>query len=632
MDFITKNLEIIARCIQNNEYKEVETDRFELKNLSGGWGEDLYKSVCAFLNTNGGVVVIGINDKNTAKPPHYKFTGYINSSASENHLTQELPKKFTDKDGKPLDLTDYVSKFEIRDFLDGRLAIVYVEGLPADKKYVYYKGGAYIRKLTGDHLLNKEVITEYEEVKKGIIRHQELKIVTDTTLDVISINILNDYIYRFNQGKKRGEAYKKNIEEALPFLQREGFMRDNQPTLLGVLVCGVEPERYIQGKCQADCYVQIPGVSKVAQSKEVIEDNIIELIQRCQNFVWRNIQVGIAYTNGGTADPEYPESLIRESINNAFAHRDYVSDRFIIIEIRPNSSLMIRNPGAFEQRQRIYLDTEQGKIRRIIPLQVARNPKLTHLLKSFDYWEGKGNGLSSLIDSCLENEINVPYYILSTDEIKLFIPKGKVLDEEMQSWLSSFTGYMEGKMGRILSNDEKIMLSFFKKSEDLNALERYTILITADNNHNDIIRALADKKLIFKNPNSPELYPIYQVDRILLQKDFSEGLQFIFDEDFVSLKQDYKEVLNTVYWHEVFGEKNVTLTANSVGHFLYLTKYKIVSDVKDYENFKRKVRNIFNQLEQKKFIVRKDSKTKIEGGKPDFKINENYSLDTTLLK
>ena len=90
MTFIEKTLNTIAHCIDNNTYVGIETHRLELKNLAHGWGDDWYKSVCAFLNTNGGIIVIGINDKNNAKPQHYKFTGYTNSEANENHLKHEI--------------------------------------------------------------------------------------------------------------------------------------------------------------------------------------------------------------------------------------------------------------------------------------------------------------------------------------------------------------------------------------------------------------------------------------------------------------------------------------------------------------------------------------------------------------
>jgi predicted HTH transcriptional regulator len=147
MDLIEKNLNVILTCISNGQYKEVENERFELKSLHSGWGDNWYKSVCAFFNTNGGVIVIGINDRNNTKPQQYKFVGYVNSDSNEKHLKQELPKKFTDREGNALDLSSYISKFEIRDFLDGKVAVVYVEELADDKKYVYYNNIAYTRKL-----------------------------------------------------------------------------------------------------------------------------------------------------------------------------------------------------------------------------------------------------------------------------------------------------------------------------------------------------------------------------------------------------------------------------------------------------------------------------------------------------
>ncbi len=622
MDFIERNLRILEDCITKNSYQEVETERFELKDLSNGWGEDWYKSVCSFLNTNGGVIVIGISEKGKSKPAHYKFTGYKNSPSNENHLKQDLPKYFTNQDGTVRDLSSNIAKFEIRDFLGGKVMIVYVEELPDDEKYIFLNGVAYIRKITGDHVLTQGEVEEYNELKREIIKVKELEIVKDTNLDLLNIDTLNQYILRFNKGKKKGETLKVSLENALSFLNREGFVRDNQPTLLGMLVCGDYVENYIQGKCEADCYVISP--TKVAQSKEVINDNITGLIERSFNFVWRNIQVGIGYAKGGTAEPEYPEELIRECLNNAFAHRNYNTDRFVIVEIRPNENLMIRNPGNFERRQRIHKDTEFGKIRRIVPIQVARNPKLTHLLKSFDYWEGKGRGLTSLIDACLENLIDVPYYILNDSEIKLFIPKGKVCDDAMNQWFRSFSGYIIQKMGGELLEDEKIMLSFFRKSEALNRLEHYTILLTMDNNHKEVIARLEEKGLIFRDPQSPEIYPIYRVDRVLLKTDFSDVLENIFGEEWTNLKFEYREIVNAIYAHNAYGDETESVTANSIGTYVYSLKNKEVTHLNEYENYKRKVRNMFNQLEKKEFIIRKQGKSKEDKGRPNFMVNKDY--------
>jgi ATP-dependent DNA helicase RecG len=631
MDIVTKSLDAVRRCIENKSYQELETDRFEFKDLSGGWGNDFQKTVCAFLNGNGGIIVIGIQDKNNTKPPYYRFAGYLNSDANEKYLKQELPKLFKDREGKNVDVSQRFT-VEIKDFLEGRVAILYVEELEAESKFVFYEGKAYKRVLTGDHEISPAEIESYEEIKREVIRNKELTTVADTSIENIDLEVLNNFIYEYNRGKRRGESLKKTKEEARTFLHHQGFMRDEQLTILGMLVCGNDPKYFIQGKCECDCYVIIPKAPQVAQNKEVIEDNIIELIRRSHSFVWRNIQVGIGYSNGGTALPEYPESLIRECINNAFAHRSYYDSRFVIIEIYPQKSLVIRNPGLFERRQRIYQDSNMGKIRRIVPLQVARNPKLTNLLKSFDYWEGRGKGLTSLIDACLDNEIDVPYYILSPEEIKLCIPKGKVYDQSIQVWIDSFAGYISQKANGELNKEEIIVLAFFKKSEELNRLERYTILITADNNHSGIIASLEEKGLIVRNPQSPELYPIYQVDRTLMKTDFSTELSAIFQETWAELKKDYQTVLQAIYQYNTFGEPNGIVSANSVANFLYLREKTQIIDIQDFGNFNRKVRNIFNKLETQTLIVRKSSKSKEDGGKSDFIINPNYKLPNTLFK
>lgn len=625
MNFIDKTLRTLEECISTQTYVEVETERFELKDLSTNtnWTE-LYKTVCAFLNTNGGIVVLGIKDKGNEKDKnkrHYQFKGF--NYDNEANL-KEIGAKFTDKQGRPLDLKSYFPSAEIRDFDTGKIALIYVEKLPEDEKFVYFDGQAYSRKLTGDHVISKAEIDAQVDLRQELVNAQELSIVEIASLELLNIDKLNQYIIRLNRGKTV-ETLKADLDKALPFLNRKAFVRDNKPTLLGMLVCGDYVEDYIGGKCEMDCYVDSPIV--VAQNKQILRDNIISLMEESIGFVYKNIQVGVSRKNGGTALPEYPEALLEETINNALAHRDYKSNRFCIIEIKPNESIMIRNPGAFRPKQIINIDTEQGKIRRIIPIQVARNPKLTDLLKSFDRWEGKGKGLASLTDACLENTIDLPYYSLMTDEIKLFIPKGKIYDDAMEIWLDSFSGFILELYGKPLVEEEKIILSYFYKSERKNRLDHYTVILTSDNNHKNIIADLEEKGLLFKNLESPLLYPVYLVHRTLIKSDFTQEVTEIFGNQFSLLQTDYRKVISAIFQHNKYADNRMLISANSIGSFLYLQENIIIDDLKHYEIYKRKIRNIFNQLENKGFILRKDRKSKEEGGKPDFKINTDFEID-----
>ncbi len=622
MSSIEKTLRILEDCVINQSYVDVETDRFELKNLSTShnWTE-LYKTVCAFLNTNGGIIALGIKDKVNTKDKskkHYEFNGFNYDNEAK---LKEIYKKFTNVKGESLNLGSYFPSPEIRSFHTGNIALVFVEKLSEEDKYVYFEGSAYKRVLTGDHVVSQDDIILRDELKQELINAQELAVVENASLGLLNIDKLNQYILKLNRGKLV-ETLKPDLEKALPFLNRKSFVREEKPTLLGMLVCGDYVEDYIQGKCEMDCYVDSPIA--VAQNKQVLRDNIIALMEESIGFVYKNIQVGVSRKNGGTALPEYPESLIEETINNALAHRDYKSSRFGIIEIKPNESIMIQNPGTFRQKQLINVDTEQGKIRRIIPIQVARNPKLTDLLKSFDRWEGKGKGLASLTDACLENTIDLPYYTLMIDEIKLFIPKGKIYDDTMELWLNSFSGFIYKQYRRNLSDEEKVIMSYFYKSEKQNRLGHYTVLLTSDNNHKNIIADLEDKGLLFKNAESPPLYPVYLVHRTLMKSDFEEDLQTVLGSSFSVLAADYRKVLVAIYRHNMYAQLEEVVSANSIGNFVYLQDFKIIQDVGHFESYKRKVRNIFNQLENKGFIIRKDGKRKEEGGKPDFKINFDY--------
>jgi predicted HTH transcriptional regulator len=614
MNDIDKVLQKIDSSIQNQVFEDIETERLELKDLStkGDWDE-LYKTVCAFLNTNGGRIIIGIRE-NTGKNKGYKFTGF--NYNNENKL-KEIHKQFTDKNDKALEISHYFPTAEMKDFREGKIVVMYVIQLPEDEKFAYFKGKAYKRKLTGDHEISPKEIEAHEELKEELLQSQELEVIKSVALEILNIDTLNQYILKLNQHKKI-ETLKADLENALSFLVRKRFVIENKPTLLGMLVCADYVEDYLMGRCEVDCYVK--SEITVAQNKQILRGNIVSLIEESTAFVYKNIQIGVSRENGGRAIPEYPRELIEEHINNALAHRDYKSNRFIIIEITPSKNIMIQNPGSFRQKQRLYIDNEVSKVRRVIPIQYARNPRLTDLLKSFDYWEGKGKGLASLTNACLDNQIDLPYYILGLNEVKLFIPKGKVYDEKMELHLKSFEFYLNQKNGQELNEEERIVLSYFYKCEKHNRLDRYTILLTSDNNHKGTIANLEDKGLLFKHPESPQIYPIYLVDRVLMKNNYLSELKEIFGDDFNDLKTEYRQVLEAIYLYKTYANPSEVVSANSIGHFLYIKENPIVSNLKEYENFKRKIRNIFNKLEKGDFIIRKDDATK----KPDFLLNKGF--------
>lgn len=619
MKKIEKILSEIEKCINTKTFKKFEDDKFDLKDNShdsSQWKE-VYKTACAFLNTGGGILLIGVFEDEKNKRFH--VTGYNKSNEDK---TKNISKIFTDDKKQPLDLNQYFPAFKIYQLVDKEILAIFIEELPEDLKYIYYNGIAYERLLTGDHKINSNKVHAQAEYKIQLQNAKELQPVIKTTLDDLDVNKLNEYIQLLNK-EVRIESIKSDIESAKSFLERKGFItKTQQPTILGVLVCANNVDDLLGSRSQIDCYVDTGLI--VAENKKILKDNILPLMEKGINFIHQNIQVGVSIEEGGKRIPEYPNRLIRESVNNSLAHRDYGILKFTNINIVPNKHIEIRNPGRFKAQLLIQDIENEIPIRRIIPgNSKPNNPRLAEILKVFDKWEGKGLGMSTLTNECLANNIDLPYYKFhSNDELSLFIRKGKLLDEKMESLINAYAGYIERKMnGQEITFEQKLVLSYFYKSEIENKNERYTILLTKDNNHLEAINTLEDSKLIYRHNISNDLYAVYVIDRELFKKDFIDVLRQLFGADFDALTKEGRQILTAIYEFNNFSKEKFP-SANIIGNSLW-AKSGNANNLHGFEDFKRRVRKIVNTIEKRGIINRVDNK-------PFYEINRSFKRRPSL--
>lgn len=611
MKEVDKILNQIEDCIRNNYYQPVETETVELKptppNLKGS--HSVLQSVCAFMNTNGGILILGIKDNNNVANKNYELKGY---SEDYEAILKDYGKKFTDKEFKNIDVSEFIAHIEIREFMTDRVCILYIDKLPDDLKYIFLEKIAYKRVVTGDHILDESAIERQEEFKEEIKNARELNIEKEATLDDIDINKLNDYIYLLNREIKI-ESNKSSLGDAKSFLTRKKFVIGDNITTLGLLVCGKNVKDFLGWRAQVDGFVDVPHA--VAQDKKSLIDNVIPLMERSLGYILKNIQVGVTIENGGTSKPEYPEQLLRETVNNAIAHRDYSIDKYININIKPNVYIEIRNPGSFKKQLLIEFSAHDIPIRRIIPDSKPRNPKLADVLKVFDKWEGKARGMSNLVNEALDNKIDLPYYrFYSKDDLGLFIQKGKLVDDNFLSRIASFDLFIERRLnGSKLTDDEIAVLAYFFKSEKANSIYRHTILLTPDNNHFNAIQRLEKSGLIFKHPQSPDLYPVFLLHRDLMREDYNTELRHIFGGHFDNLSEISQQTLSLVYQVNKYS-KNRSISATQAGRLLF-TKHQPTNDIKAFDTFKRKIYTVFKQLVASKFLV--------EDNRAYF-INENF--------
>lgn len=599
VDKLLGKLEIVIR---EDRFENLETEGIEIKPVpatKGDWTR-IAESVNAFLNTRGGLIVLGIKEEQRPNL-RYRVTAWQPEAESK---VVGLATLFTDVRGNRLDLGEYLPVREEREFMGARLLILYVDELPADRKFCFLEDKAYERILTGDHRLSKSRIQAQEEYKEEVQQARELTPVSGAKPEDLNLDRLNEYIQLLNRQTKI-ETIKADLNAAMPFLARKSFVVEGRVTTLGALVCANHPADLLEYRARVHGYVDVQ--QEVARDKQVLADNILPLMEASLGYVLRNIQVGVSAESGGTSLPQYPETLLREMVNNALAHRDYSINKNVTITVCPGRHIEIRNPGTL--RRSLLIEHPDGPIplRRIIPEAKPRNPKLASVLMVYNKWEGKGIGMATLTNLCLQNLTDLPYYRLySEDEVGLFVCRGELVDERIEEWFRSFDGYIGQRLGgRVLSEEQKRVLAYLMKSEWANRLLRYTIVLTPDNNHFAQLQALEQAGLISRHPQSPPLHPIYVVDRVLMQDDYTSELRgMIGAMAFDPLNPLLKDVLGMIYRFNNFS-RNRWVSARQTALMLWWQQPDFGTGVRAFEGFYRKVKYAFNKLE-KGGVIRRD--------------------------
>lgn len=634
MDTLTPILNKLELCVQQGLWESLETDWLEVKPVpaTGNAWDNIRDSICAFLNTRGGVVVLGIKEEQ--KPHrHFTFTGY--SEENSGNLSA-LRTAYRDAKDNPMDVGDCLM-VEVKSFSAGQVAVVRVSALPEDRKFCFYRNEARERIADRDEKIPKHRTEEQEERKREMENYRELRPVEGVKLDDLSLQRINELVLLINQGQAQPiEAIRSELAQAVPFLERKRFMlKDGQITTLGVLVCGTRPEEHLLFKSQMDAFVDVPSAVVQVQDKKTFKDNILQLMQLGESWTLRNIMTGISVEAGGTMVAEYPDKLIRESINNALAHRDYSINRPVQLTIKPRISLSIRNPGHLPHELVFEHPNDAIPVRRIFANPRARNPRLAEVLKLHNKWEGKGKGMSDLVNSALANQIDVPQYLFhSADELSLTIPAGKVLDEAMEGWFELMDGFTARKTGgQPLTEEHRMVLAYMLKSERLNRNGYYTLALTPGNNHFGSINQLQTWGLIALHPKSDRFKEVYVVCRELATDDVTGELRQVFGNDFDRLKPMSQQTLNLI----LLAEKHSQLGGLNAKQVSRLLKYRLPEEHRQRgdDEFYRAIRYSIERLapdkkslnlDTQEWHAKPDRMLSILGpsNRPTFKLNRAY--------
>ncbi len=159
MDTIDNILAQIAYSIERNEYiwTDIETIAITDNCTSPEVWNDILVTANAFLNTKGGVIIIGVIDDEING--QFAYTGYDRTTGSQLNL---IPSAFANATNLAAELYEHF-QYHIKPFRDGELLTISVTPMADADKYVYYQGTAWQRIKTGNQRIPGHTLTVANE-------------------------------------------------------------------------------------------------------------------------------------------------------------------------------------------------------------------------------------------------------------------------------------------------------------------------------------------------------------------------------------------------------------------------------------------------------------------------------------
>lgn len=259
-----------------------------------------------------------------------------------------------------------------RQRIDGKLCLK-IEAEGWQQPYFAY-GRAYIRVADEDKKLSAS------ELKSLILQSNRDALRWENEPSGLSLEQLNpEKISRF---LARADLPPDSVANALEKLD---LLRQGAPINAAKLFFADEP-------IQLRCAVFATHTSSTIIDRHDFDGDILELIEEAEKYALKNIHIGMRLEGLRRVDvPEISLKAIRESLVNAFCHRDWRDPDFVQVAVF-RDRLEIRSPGKLYGGL-TFDEIRQGNV------SSRRNPKIAELLRRIHLVEAWGRGVPLILEN-----------------------------------------------------------------------------------------------------------------------------------------------------------------------------------------------------------------------------------------
>ncbi|MCG8457582.1 MAG: putative DNA binding domain-containing protein [Holophagales bacterium] len=374
--------EELLELIQNGEDSGLELKRDDVTP------QDLAKEIVAFLNLDGGILLLGVED-------HGTVSGTLRERPEE--WVAELCRRKIEPPiipylswARDVELGKHVLAVRVPAGPDKPYARVH-----NDRRTYFVRVGSTCREASREEL--ERMFQASGRLQYG------LKPVPGATYDDLDSRRLRNYLEHVSGASAADDddiGTWKHLLTSLD-LMVEAAGR-TVPTIDGMLLFGRAPKRFLPQSgiralaysgleasyaTRADRDLEGPLVPLLAADGTVVESGLVE---QGLDFIRRHTEPTSPLENGRRIDrPAYPEAVLREALVNALVHRDYsIAGSDVTLALFADR-LEIQSPGRLPNT--VTVDGMKAGLR------YARNQNLVNILRDYGYVDFRGMGVREKI-------------------------------------------------------------------------------------------------------------------------------------------------------------------------------------------------------------------------------------------
>ncbi len=346
-----------------------ESRTLDFKRVSGKMVGKVLETICAFANTDGGVLALGVADEKQERGAARLFGIQENPEALD-----ELQRKVRTQFQPPIDTIRFVRlPCTLRDGCAGH--VVLVQTARSDKVHSIVDDGTWLRLEAGKREMTATEIAELS-YRRGV-RSAEGEPVP-VPLELLETDTWRTFVAA--RGLKTGTFAEQLRKIGLASIVGNVV----QPTRAAVLLFSEEPGSLLAAQgSRADIRLMVydgkqavPGATpNLRKSPKAIRGPLIEQIDAAVSTVLDELAHSLTLSGSGFKTKHlYPERVVKEAIVNAVIHRDYRLNRDIFIRVF-DDRIEVESPGVFPGNiTPANIDKAGSK---------ARNPLIAQNLREF---------------------------------------------------------------------------------------------------------------------------------------------------------------------------------------------------------------------------------------------------------